>query len=504
MMDRLIELLSPSEGVAARPAGYSRMFAASFLGVGLYWAWLFCTSLGSNFAPAYLDLTLEMPWYFSLLSFAGYIGMLVVVLLAGKKARDLVSSPRVVCAASVVAACCTALLAAAHAFCLSSLFPLVPVALALTGVCTGVFLAAWGMWFARHITYAAAQIACALVVAGIVFGLVAYLPSLLYVFVVTLLPLGFGAAYLVSHRCASDGEGKEGAASSAAAAAPAADAVEGRPNHVSLRETFPWHACLALSSIGLVVSLLFGLSPFILGSFGDVMPVYAACSLAVGVAIAAYTAFTHRNFGFSAAGAVIVPLASGGILLFAMFHELAYVPAVLLVRLAYVLLDALMWLQLSKVLEATGSIRSFLVSRLALSAGELLGAVLFGVMGLNNELAHTLFDALFVVCGILLMCVFSLAVVKGGIENAWGLVQPAAGRGQRLADAVEAAADNFKLTRREREVAVLMMRGKSGPYIQEKLCITANTFQTHTRNIYRKMDVHSRSEMEKVIDSFLS
>lgn len=503
IVDKVIAALAPSDEAAPRPEGYSRMFAASFVGVGLYWAWLFSTSLGSDFAPASSGVVGDMPWFYGLLSFAGYIGVLVILLLANERVRVAVSSEKAVGAASALAAACTVLLALFHAFGVASISIFVPFALVLTGLCTGVFLVAWGMWFACHIAYAAAQLACALVVSGLAYALVAFLPAAAYVVTVSLLPLGFGAAYIVSLRTAcAIGDCGRSSASRPDGFQNANEPAHAHALMTSLRAAFPWHACLALTSVGLVTSLLHGLSPYIMGTFGDVMPAYAACAIAIGVVIAIYTSCTHRNFGFSAAGSAIVPLAVSGLLLFAMFHERAYLPAFLLIRLAYVLLDALMWLQLSKVLAVTGSIRSFLVSRLALSVGELVGALLFGIMGVSPDV-RPVYDAVLVACGILLTCVFSFAVLKGGIENAWGLVQPAAGRGQRLADAVEAAAENFKLTKREREVAVLMMRGKSGPYIEEKLCISANTFQTHTRNIYRKMDVHSRSEMEQVIDSFL-
>lgn len=521
VLSRFIAALSPDAGDVAQHEGYNRMFAASFTGVGLYWAWLFSTSLGSRFTPVYLGVPVELPWHFDVLSFAGYLAALLALLLCNERLRAAAASLPTVCAASGIAALSTLILTLSHALDVNVLHPLVPVALLATGVCTGVFLVAWGMWFARHIAFPAAQIACALIVSGAAFALVACLPPVAYTVAVSLLPVGFGAAYLVSLRAvrktldgvsgkAQNPATQPGAASSVSGLRRALDREQSSSGQataapaISLRAAFPWHACLALASIGLVNSLLYALAPHIAGSYGAVMPVYAACALLIGVVIALYTACTKRNFAFSFAGAAIVPLAASGLLLFSMFHEAMYVPAFLLIRLAYVLLDALMWLQLSKVLAATGSIRSFLVSRAALSCGELAGVVLFNLTGLTPELSRQLFDGAFVACGILLICVFSLAVVRGGVENAWGLVQPAASRGQRLAEAVEAAAAQYKLTKREREVAALMMRGKSGPYIEEKLCITANTFQTHTRNIYRKLDVHSRAEMEQRIDSFLN
>jgi NarL family two-component system response regulator LiaR len=50
------------------------------------------------------------------------------------------------------------------------------------------------------------------------------------------------------------------------------------------------------------------------------------------------------------------------------------------------------------------------------------------------------------------------------------------------------------LSRREREVLLAMMDGKSGGQIATELDISTDTVRTHTRNIFAKLDVHSRLE----------
>lgn len=51
------------------------------------------------------------------------------------------------------------------------------------------------------------------------------------------------------------------------------------------------------------------------------------------------------------------------------------------------------------------------------------------------------------------------------------------------------------LSPREQEVAALLARGRSLPFIQDELYISAGTAQTHARHIYKKMGVHSRQEL---------
>ena len=53
----------------------------------------------------------------------------------------------------------------------------------------------------------------------------------------------------------------------------------------------------------------------------------------------------------------------------------------------------------------------------------------------------------------------------------------------------------FGLSDRESEIAFLLARGYSRPYIREKLFISKNTVATHIRHIYGKLDIHSKEEL---------
>ncbi len=54
------------------------------------------------------------------------------------------------------------------------------------------------------------------------------------------------------------------------------------------------------------------------------------------------------------------------------------------------------------------------------------------------------------------------------------------------------------LSRREREVLLAMMEGKHGRQIARELTISNDTVRTHIRNIFAKLDVHSRLEAVRV------
>jgi NarL family two-component system response regulator LiaR len=54
------------------------------------------------------------------------------------------------------------------------------------------------------------------------------------------------------------------------------------------------------------------------------------------------------------------------------------------------------------------------------------------------------------------------------------------------------------LSSREREVLLAMMAGKRGSQIAQELTISGDTVRTHIRNLFAKLDVHSRLEAVRV------
>ncbi|MGN0039324.1 MAG: LuxR C-terminal-related transcriptional regulator [Coriobacteriales bacterium] len=73
---------------------------------------------------------------------------------------------------------------------------------------------------------------------------------------------------------------------------------------------------------------------------------------------------------------------------------------------------------------------------------------------------------------------------------------------EHLARECEAVANTFLLSRREAEVCFLLARGHNSSYIQEKLFISEGTAKTHTRHIYRKLDIHSQEELIRLVEGY--
>ncbi|WP_080801955.1 helix-turn-helix transcriptional regulator [Arabiibacter massiliensis] len=56
------------------------------------------------------------------------------------------------------------------------------------------------------------------------------------------------------------------------------------------------------------------------------------------------------------------------------------------------------------------------------------------------------------------------------------------------------------LSAREAEIFQLLAQGRSQPYIRDMLYLSKNTVSTHTRHIYRKLDVHSKQELLDLLE----
>ncbi|MGB3632964.1 MAG: response regulator transcription factor [Rubrobacteraceae bacterium] len=91
---------------------------------------------------------------------------------------------------------------------------------------------------------------------------------------------------------------------------------------------------------------------------------------------------------------------------------------------------------------------------------------------------------------------FVEAVVKvGGGERVWQVGEKLEECPDELRQASTKMPMSEKLTSREREVLALMLGRRSGSEIARKLCIGTEMIKTHTRRIFRKLGVSSRSEL---------
>lgn len=64
----------------------------------------------------------------------------------------------------------------------------------------------------------------------------------------------------------------------------------------------------------------------------------------------------------------------------------------------------------------------------------------------------------------------------------------------------DAVAQRYDLSNRQKEVLVMLAKGRNAEYITEKLVISSHTAKAHIYNIYQKTGVHSRQELMDLVE----
>ncbi len=129
---------------------------------------------------------------------------------------------------------------------------------------------------------------------------------------------------------------------------------------------------------------------------------------------------------------------------------------------------------------------------LALFAGQLVGFIVSAAVGFA-----VLSGAVFCVIALFLLMLVSLLIATDeGLWGAWGGVRP---DDRERPSAFKAACDSLaresRLTPRERDVFVLLARGRNASVVAEQLVVTKDTVKTHSRSLYHKLGVHSQQEL---------
>lgn len=151
------------------------------------------------------------------------------------------------------------------------------------------------------------------------------------------------------------------------------------------------------------------------------------------------------------------------------------------------------------------SLNGWLTEALKVGTTEITTVSLIAVFAL-------MFMALFVLNGPNVRALFDAEADVGAVENAEDVGGAAGAEGARGITVAEGAgvdpvaatiarlASARSLTPREAEVAVLLAKGRSLPFVQDELFISAGTAQTHARHIYKKLGVHSRQELIDLVE----
>lgn len=166
---------------------------------------------------------------------------------------------------------------------------------------------------------------------------------------------------------------------------------------------------------------------------------------------------------------------------------------------SYACFGMFMWVIVSGVCNRHPSdcVRSFSFIRAGWAAGPLIGLLLgrfvFRVFGITIQSTMP----------VMLAAVLSILIASGFAFSETDLVLAMdllpMRRKQHFREKCLKVADDHGLSERERQVMVLLAKGRNLPHIQEELCLSKSTISTHRQNIYRKLDIHCQQELIDLI-----
>jgi DNA-binding CsgD family transcriptional regulator len=130
-----------------------------------------------------------------------------------------------------------------------------------------------------------------------------------------------------------------------------------------------------------------------------------------------------------------------------------------------------------------------------LSTGFLfIGQLIGEFIGRLFTVEHTVSFAIVMSFALLL-----LAGILSGTDIAfgWGTIRPGARErsGEAMNIACEILMDEYRLSNRERDVFVLLLKGRTRKYVSGQLDVSEETVKSHTKHIYNKLGVHSHTEL---------
>lgn len=122
-------------------------------------------------------------------------------------------------------------------------------------------------------------------------------------------------------------------------------------------------------------------------------------------------------------------------------------------------------------------------------------------------------------CSMLLCALTLMATMAIGFKPKWLMgkamsrdIEEESGQAdepQRSLDSLfgvqaDALRSEYGLTKRETEIAAMLLAGRSRPYIRDELVISLNTVHSHAKNIFAKCGVHSQQELMDLARSRLA
>ncbi|MBM7000145.1 helix-turn-helix transcriptional regulator [bacterium] len=493
---------SATAGLAGgRASGEGRL--GWYLGLSLYWAWVYLSFNASDIVGSFPDGSPVIPALHIASGVTGCLVFLVVIVFC----RRLESSRHVVALewAAAVATTAGTLLYALPT--IDATHELVRLAAIVSGAASPLIALGWGVAYCRpDVRAATALTAGSFAICGVLYLVVSMLPTTIGGTAVAALPLASVACLVACRRGAGGGAGARDAGAGAARTQAASE-----PLGTELRELLLARGGQGRLLLGILLTMAVcgGLRIYIMHLHVDVFasPLLMALPIAaVALLFLAYSASVSRtSLSLGTLYRTALPLFAVAIAAIAVADLADARVSFAVVTAGATLIDMVTWVLLVEVSRTThfSALLVFAVGRLAIHAGMAGGE--FIALQCREDMT-----TFFAVAIVLLLLVASFLFADRAATVAFEPPlerelprEPDETHALTLEEGLDEIAARHGLSPRETEVFRLWATGHGSKAIEDRLTLSPATVKTHLRHIYEKCDVHSRAELLSLIEATL-
>jgi DNA-binding CsgD family transcriptional regulator len=260
----------------------------------------------------------------------------------------------------------------------------------------------------------------------------------------------------------------------------------------------PRRLWLSLIAVGFVFGLSYGYVATSVEAIHGALWVCMAASMFLGLSLLGQFIRTKKNPGFTISLSLILSLACIGQGLVSIFQDrgLAFFFGILFA--GQLLFTSVLLMQLPVIYKKKQTLRVFFQLWVVFYLAQFVGLLLRRFLLVDHY--GFSFEVVSAAALVLLIVIMAFALRDNSIATAWEYLPiPQASR-KLYAASCEAIQERYALTPRESEIMKLVARGRNGTFVQEKLFISKSTYQTHMRNLYKKLDIHSDQELIDLVE----
>lgn len=473
---------------------------ALFTGLGFYWAWLFLIFYSPVVAPQSESISIHVQDIWVWAAWAHAISLLLIAILANK-IKTIANRSYTILAWTLVTSIGTAFLPLGDTLAASNPETAVVIDVigaVVTGISTAVIVLMWAEFYAR--IGMRASLICMIstyILGSLLYFAVTSLPLGISTLCVVLLPIPCGICLWLVKKHEQD--------------IPLPEKQSVRRGRFSLRIFIPVTATFLYALCGEILRA-FATASGDSASFDAMGDLYIFGGVAGLVVLLLITFVMPKIAGkrTSEIGGIRTTLLimAAGFLASAIFGVSFFV-AYAIFGAAFLCCRSIVWAYLTYVTERVdiSPLRVFGFTQASFACAVVIGTPI--AQGLTSvvSLGLTQWSSIALVVIFLIFTSAVFIVNQRDIQDVWGLSPKKQASSQVDSASVLAQSgdlsflkEEYGLSSRELDVAQLLAKGRSLPFIQSELHIAQGTAQTHLNHIYKKLDVHSRQEFLDLVE----